>query len=91
MRGITKGILASLVVGSTLLAASPKQAEARRWVYYPGVVAAPVVAASPVVVAPAPVYSAYYPVYPRRAYRSYYAPGYVVPAYPAPVPYYYGY
>jgi len=84
MSGLSKGVLASIVVGATLLMASPKQAEARRWVYYPGVVAA-----SPVMVAPAPVYSAYYPVYPRRAYRSYYAPGYVVPAYPTP--YYYGY
>ena len=85
MSGITKGILASLAVGAALLLASPKQAEARRWVYYPGVVAAPVV--------PAPVYSAYYPVYPRRAVdRSYYAPSYVVPAYPVPAPYlYYGY
>jgi len=85
MSGLTKGILASFAVGTALLLASPKQAEARRWVYYPGVVAAPM--------APAPVYSAYYPVYPRRAvYRSYYAPSYVVPAYPAPYMYYgYGY
>jgi hypothetical protein len=85
MNGLTKGILATLVVGATLLVASPKQAEARRWVYY-----------APPVVAPAPVYSAYYPVYPvapRRVYRSYYyAPGYVVPAYTTPAPYiYYGY
>jgi len=82
MNALTKGLLGALVVGAALFLASPKQAEARRWVYYSPV--APVVA--PV---PAPVYSAYYPVYPRR-YRAYYAPTYVVPTYPAPY-YYYGY
>ena len=81
MKAASKLVLAGLVVVATLLVSAPKQAEARRWVYYSPVVAAPVVAG--------PVYSAYYPtyypVYPRRAvYRTYYAPGYVVPAYPAP-------
>lgn len=89
MKAASKVLLAGLVVAAVLLVAAPKQAEARRWVYYPTVVAAPVVP-GPVYSAYYPAYPAYYPVYPRRVvYRRYYAPGYVVPVYPAP--YIYGY
>jgi hypothetical protein len=81
MKTAAKNLLAAVVVAATLFVATPRQAEARRWVYYyPTVAASPVVAA-PVVVA-SPVVT-YYPVVPRRAYRTYYAPTYV-PAYPAP-------
>ena len=91
MKNASKLVLGGLVVAATLLVTVPNQAEARRWVYYAPVAPAPMVVASPVVVSPGSVYSTYYPVYPRRAYRSYYAPTYVVPGY-APSPYmWYGY